>query len=145
MFGLIYVEVNAGVLAASAATALKIAGAVAFAGLLALLAVKRGSGAPAAAAARGGFGRRYWLVVAAEGLFPVPDGLVLLAYGMACGGDAVVRAGLLVTLAGPGSRTEGAGMATAGARGVTGGEENLSQGVEGDGLASSANVSPFRR
>lgn len=66
VFGLIYVEVNAGVLAAPAATALRIAGAVAFAGLLALLAVNRGSGAPAAAAARGGFGPRYWLVVAAE-------------------------------------------------------------------------------
>ena len=66
VFGLIYVEVNAGVLDAPAATALRIAGAVAFAGLLALLAVKRGSGAPATAAARGGFGPRYWLVVAAE-------------------------------------------------------------------------------
>ncbi len=65
-FGLIYVEVNAGVLAAPAATAVRIAGAVAFAGLLALLAVRRGSAAPATAAARGGFGPRYWLVVAAE-------------------------------------------------------------------------------
>ena len=66
VFGLIYVEVNAGVLAAPAATALRIAGAAAFAGLLALLAVKKGSGAPPTAAARGGFGPRYWLVVAAE-------------------------------------------------------------------------------
>ena len=66
VFGLIYVEVNAGVLAAPAAAAVRIAGAVAFAGLLALLAVRRGSGAPATAAARGGFGPRYWLVVAAE-------------------------------------------------------------------------------
>jgi hypothetical protein len=66
VFGLIYVEVNAGVLAALAATARRIAGAVAFAGLLALLTVTRGSGAPATAAARGGFGPRYWLVVAAE-------------------------------------------------------------------------------
>jgi hypothetical protein len=66
VFGLIYVEVNAGDLAAPAATALRIAGAVAFAGLLGLLAVNRGSDAPAAAAARGGFGPRYWLVVAAE-------------------------------------------------------------------------------
>ena len=66
VFGLIYVEANAGVLVAPAATALRIAGAAAFAGLLALLAVNRGSGAPAAAAAQGGFGPRYWLVVAAE-------------------------------------------------------------------------------
>ena len=66
VFGLIYVEVNAGALAAPAATAVRIAGAVAFAGLLALLAVRRGSAAPATAAARGGFGPRYWLVVAAE-------------------------------------------------------------------------------
>ena len=51
---------------APATTAVRIAGAVAFAGLLALLAVRRGSGAPATAAARGGFGPRYWLVVAAE-------------------------------------------------------------------------------
>ena len=66
VFGLIYVEVNAGALAAPAATAVRIGGAVVFAGLLALLAVRRGSAAPATAAARGGFGPRYWLVVAAE-------------------------------------------------------------------------------
>jgi hypothetical protein len=66
VFGLIYVEVNAGVLAAPASTALRIAGTAAFAGLLALLAVKKGPGAPPTAPARGGFGSRYWLVVAAE-------------------------------------------------------------------------------
>ena len=66
VFGLIYVEVNAGVLAAPAAAAMRLAGAVAFAGLLALLAVTRGSGATAAEAARSRFGARYWLVVAAE-------------------------------------------------------------------------------
>jgi hypothetical protein len=76
VFGLIYVEVNAGSLAAPAAAALRIAGAVAFAGLVALLVARRGRGAApstgrepgasAEAAARGGFGPRYWLVVAAE-------------------------------------------------------------------------------
>jgi len=65
-FGLIYVEVNAGALAASAAAALRIAAAVAFAALVALLAAGRGPGAVARGAARGGFGPRYWLVVAAE-------------------------------------------------------------------------------
>jgi hypothetical protein len=76
VFGLIYVEVNAGTLAAPAATALRVAGAVAFGGLVALIAARRGPGAAptaerepvvsAAAATRGGFGPRYWLVVAAE-------------------------------------------------------------------------------
>ena len=66
MFGLIYVEVNAGPLAAPAAAALRIAGAVVFAGLVALLAARRGPGASAEVAAHSGFGRRYWLVVAAE-------------------------------------------------------------------------------
>ena len=65
-FGLIYVEVNAGALAAPAAAALRIAGGVAFAGLVALLAARRDPGAPARGAARGGFGPRYRLVVAAE-------------------------------------------------------------------------------
>ena len=65
-FGLIYVEVNAGALAAPAAAALRIAGGVAFAGLVAVLAARRDPGARADGAARGGFGPRYGLVVAAE-------------------------------------------------------------------------------
>ena len=62
VFGLIYVEVNAGVLVAPAATALRIAGAVAFAGLLALLRLNGGSDAPAAAARRlsSGHGTGWW-------------------------------------------------------------------------------------
>jgi len=73
VFGLIYVEINAGALTAPAAAALRIAGAVVFAGLVALLAAGRGPGAASAeteaeaeAATRGGFGPRYWLIVAAE-------------------------------------------------------------------------------
>ena len=49
-FGLIYVEVNAGALAAPAAAALRIAGGVAFAGLVVLLAARRDPGAPARSA-----------------------------------------------------------------------------------------------
>ena len=65
-FGLVYVEVNAGALAAPTAAALRIAGGVAFAGLVALLAARRDRGASASGNARGGFGPRFWLVVAAE-------------------------------------------------------------------------------
>jgi hypothetical protein len=65
-FGLIYVEVNAGALAGPAAAGLRIAGGLAFAGLVALLAARRDPVAPARGAAHGGFGPRYWLVVAAE-------------------------------------------------------------------------------
>lgn len=77
VFGLIYVEVNAGDLGASAATLLRIAGVVAFGGLLALLAVERRSGTPVTSAARDGFGSRYFLVVAAE-VAAIPAGSVLL-------------------------------------------------------------------
>jgi len=69
VFGLIYVEINAGALTAPAAAALRIAGAVVFAGLVALLAAGRRPGAGSAgteAPTRGGFGPRYWLIVAAE-------------------------------------------------------------------------------
>lgn len=72
-FGLIYVEVNAGALAEPAAAALRIAGGVAFAGLVALLAARRDPGDPA----RGGFGPWYWLVVAAE-VAAIAAGIALL-------------------------------------------------------------------
>ena len=76
-FGLIYVEVNAGALATPAAAALRVTGGVAFAGLVALVAARRDPGAPASGAARAGFGRRYWLVVAAE-VAAIAAGIALL-------------------------------------------------------------------
>ena len=66
IFGLIYVEANAGALPDPGAPALQIAAGVAFAGLVALLALARGSRPPVSPEAGDGFGRRYWLVVAGE-------------------------------------------------------------------------------
>jgi hypothetical protein len=66
IFGLIYVEVNAGLLPEPWAAVLQIAAVVAFAGLAVLLARDRGRRSAARPAARGGFGGWYWLVVAGE-------------------------------------------------------------------------------
>jgi hypothetical protein len=65
-FGLVYVEANAGSLPGGVVTALRIAAALAFLGLIALLA--RGSRARSDEPKRPGgqFGTVYWLVVAAE-------------------------------------------------------------------------------
>ncbi len=88
VFGLIYVEVNAGDLGGLAATLLRIAGVMAFGGLLALLAVERDLGTPVTSAASGGFGSRYFLVVAAE-VAAIPAGSALLN-GLFHRPDAVV-------------------------------------------------------
>jgi hypothetical protein len=82
IFGLIYVEVNAGPLPQPWRAALRIAAGVAFAGLVALLAQARGTQArgthtSAGPGAQRGFGRRYWLVVAGE-VAAIPAGAALL-------------------------------------------------------------------
>jgi hypothetical protein len=77
IFGLIYVEANVGSLPDLWATALQIAAAVAFAGLVAVLALARGPRAPAGSAAGVGFGSRYWLVVAGE-VAAIPAGAAIL-------------------------------------------------------------------
>ena len=61
---------------------------MAFAGLVALLALARGARSPAGPGARGGFGRSYWLVVAGEAA-AIPAGAALLN-GPAGLPDAVV-------------------------------------------------------
>lgn len=77
IFGLIYVEVNAGSLPGPWGTALRIAAGVAVAGLAALLALARGPRAPVRQGVGGGFGGSYWLVVAAE-VAAIPAGAALL-------------------------------------------------------------------
>jgi hypothetical protein len=68
VFGLVYLEANAGSLPAPAALALRLAGAAAFAGLVSLLIITRGADRPGTEhPGAGGFGRGYWLIVAAEG------------------------------------------------------------------------------
>jgi hypothetical protein len=66
IFGLLYVEANAGLLPGPWAGALQIAAGVAFAGLAVLLVLARGPRSAARPAAGGGFGGWYWLVVAGE-------------------------------------------------------------------------------
>jgi hypothetical protein len=66
IFGLIYVEANAGLLPEPWAAVLQVAAVVAFAGLVALLARDREPRSAARLTARGGFGSSYWLVVAGE-------------------------------------------------------------------------------
>ena len=77
IFGLIYVEVNAGSLPEPWRMALRAAAGVAFAGLIVLLALARGTHAPADPGAQRGFGRPYWLVVAGEAA-AIPAGAALL-------------------------------------------------------------------
>jgi len=77
IFGLIYVEVNAGSLPEPWRMALRVAAGVAFAGLIVLLALARGTHAPADPGAQRGFGRPYWLVVAGEAA-AIPAGAALL-------------------------------------------------------------------
>ena len=88
IFGLIYVEANAGALPDPWAPALQIAALAAFAGLVALLALARGSRPPVSPEARDGFGRRYWLVVSGEVVAIVAGSVVL--HGPAGLPDAVV-------------------------------------------------------
>lgn len=88
IFGLIYVEVNAGPLPEPWRTALRVAAGVAFAGLIIVLALAGGTHPPAGRGANGGFGSRYWLVVAGE-LAAIPAGAALLN-GPAGLPDAVV-------------------------------------------------------
>lgn len=70
VFGAIYVEANSGSLPMPVPIALRIAGAVAFVGLVVLIAVTRRPPTPSAdkpgPSGRGGFGRGYWLIVAGE-------------------------------------------------------------------------------
>jgi hypothetical protein len=66
IFGLIYLLVNTSPLPAAAAIPVRVAGAVAFLGIPAVLYRSRGAGGGEAAGQPGGFGRGYWLVVAAE-------------------------------------------------------------------------------
>jgi len=87
IFGLIYIEANVGSLPHLWATALQIAAAVVFAGLVALLVLARGPHAAAGPGAQGGFGSRYWLVVAGE-VAAIPAGAAVL--GPAGLGHAVV-------------------------------------------------------
>jgi hypothetical protein len=77
IFGLIYVEVNAGSLPQPWGMALRVAAGVVFAGLIVLLALARGAHTPADPGARSGFGRGYWLVVAGE-IAAIPAGAALL-------------------------------------------------------------------
>jgi hypothetical protein len=76
-FGLLYVEVNAGLLPEPWAAVLKIAAAVAFSGLAAMFARDRGLSPAAHPADRRGFGVSYWLVVAGE-VAAIVAGAVLL-------------------------------------------------------------------
>lgn len=77
IFGLIYVEVNAGSLPEPWRMALRVAAGVAFAGLIVLLALARGAPAPADPGARSAFGLGYWLVVAGEAA-AIPAGAAVL-------------------------------------------------------------------
>jgi hypothetical protein len=90
VFGLIYVEANAAPLPAPVALSLRIAGAVAFAAILARLALARR--APAAPA--GGFGRRYWVIVTLE-LLAIVSGNALLR-GVGLGHAAVAWVSVVV-------------------------------------------------
>ena len=66
IFGLLYIEANAGLLPGPWAGVLQIAAGVAFAGLAVLLVLARGPRPAARPAAGGGFRGWYWLVVAGE-------------------------------------------------------------------------------
>lgn len=77
IFGLIYVEVNAGSLPGPWGTALRIAAGMAGAGLAVLLALSLGARPPERPGDRGGFRGSYWLVVAGEAA-AIPAGAALL-------------------------------------------------------------------
>jgi hypothetical protein len=83
IFGLVYLEVNAGPLPAPAPSALRLAAAAAFAGLVILLIATRNPQQPggerpgAEDSAAGGFGRGFWLIVAAEGAAIVAGSAIL--------------------------------------------------------------------
>jgi hypothetical protein len=66
MFGLIYVEANAGALPAPAALLVSIVGVMVFVGVMGVLVKGRRPGPSSRAPAREGFGRSYWLVVGVE-------------------------------------------------------------------------------
>ena len=76
IFGLIYVEANAGPLPEPWRLVSRVVAGVAFAGLIVLLALARGTYTPADPGA-GRFERRYWLVVAGE-VAAIPVGAALL-------------------------------------------------------------------
>jgi hypothetical protein len=77
IFGLIYVEVNAGSLPEPWGMALRVAAGAAFAGLIVLLALAGGAHTPTDRGAQSGFGRGYWLIVAGE-VAAIPVGAALL-------------------------------------------------------------------
>ena len=77
IFGLIYVEANAGPLPEPWRLVLRVVAGVAFAGLIVLLALARGTHTSADTGAQRGFGRPYWLVVAGEAA-AIPAGAALL-------------------------------------------------------------------
>lgn len=66
IFGTIYVLVNAATLGAPVGPVLQVAGAAAFLGLLVVVFRSRPASEGAAPAGAAGFGRGYWIVVAAE-------------------------------------------------------------------------------
>lgn len=78
IFGLIYVEVNAGSLPGPWGTVLRIAAGAAGAGLAALLALSVGPRPLVRPGDRGGFRGSYWLVVAGEAA-AIPAGAALLS------------------------------------------------------------------
>jgi hypothetical protein len=83
IFGLVYLEVNAGPLPAPGPALVRAGAAVAFAGLVTLLFATRQPQRPgserlgAGDSAAGGFGRGFWLIVAAEGAAIVAGSAVL--------------------------------------------------------------------
>ena len=78
IFGLIYVETNAGSLPLPAPAALRVAGAAAFVGLVVLLVAFRGRPHPPADRPQaGGFGPGYWLVVTGEAVAIVAGSAIL--------------------------------------------------------------------
>lgn len=127
IFGLLYVEVNAGLLPEPWAAVLKIAAGVAFAGLAAMFARDRGLRPAARPADQGGFGGSYWLVVAGEAA-AIVAGAVLLNGPAGLPRAAVAWVSVVVgvhflALAAiwrfPPFRLLGAGIALCGAAGLT--------------------------
>lgn len=81
IFGLIYIEVNAGALPAVLALVLRLGGAVA--SLVVLIGLSRDARPPVTGDARGaGFTGRYWLVVACEAAGIVIGSAILRAVGL---------------------------------------------------------------
>ena len=127
IFGLLYVEVNAGVLPEPWALVLKIAAGVAFAGLAAMSVRHRGLRPAARPADRGPFGGSYWLVVAGEAAAIVAGAFILngpagLPRAVVAWVSVVVGVHFLALAAiwrFPLFRLLGAGIALCGAAGLT--------------------------